>query len=127
MKNVICALILSSVSALAMAQQTTVLPKVTLNNQTVLDTSKCSLPQYNQDELDSNKTGSVQLKFLVTGLGEVLDQKIVTSSGHPSLDQKSLRAISRCEFIPAQRTQVSEFLIGRWIPVTVDWKIDNSK
>lgn len=127
MKNIICALILSSVSALSMAQEARVAPKVTLNNQTVLDTSKCSLPQYTQEELEGNKTGTVTLKFLVTGLGEVLDQRIVTSSGHPSLDQKSLNALSRCEFIPSQRAQISEFLVGRWIPVTVDWKIDNTK
>ena len=47
------------------------------------------------------QAGTSVVQFLIAANGDVLDSKVADSSGHASLDEAAVSALSRCRFKPA--------------------------
>ena len=74
-----------------------------INTPPRLVISSCQKPQYPAEAHASGESGSVELKFVVNGTGEVVESKVVRSSGHERLDTAARSALERCRFEPAIR------------------------
>jgi protein TonB len=61
----------------------------------------CTPPEYPQEAEDMEQTGVSVLQFLIDTDGHVAGSRIESSSGHSSLDNAALRALSQCKFKPA--------------------------
>ncbi len=66
-----------------------------------LDTTSCERPVYPASAARNGDEGTSVGAFLVDAQGRVLDSKIKRSSGHASLDEAFLSAMSACWFNPA--------------------------
>jgi protein TonB len=67
-----------------------------------LDSSQsCAAPQYPEEAEDMEQTGTSVLQFLIGPDGNVEKSIVAGSSGHSSLDQAALQALSICKFKPA--------------------------
>jgi len=64
----------------------------------------CAQPQYPQQAEEMEQTGISVLQFLINANGQVAASRIAESSGHASLDQAALSALSQCKFKPALGT-----------------------
>ncbi len=61
----------------------------------------CAPPQYPEEAEDMEQTGVSVLQFLIDTHGNVLSSRVESSSGHASLDDAAIRALSQCRFKPA--------------------------
>jgi protein TonB len=61
----------------------------------------CAPPEYPEEAEDMEQTGVSVLQFLIDTSGHVAGSRIESSSGHASLDNAALRALSQCKFKPA--------------------------
>ncbi len=61
----------------------------------------CAPPQYPEAAEDMEETGTSVLQFLISPTGAVEQSKVVGSSGHASLDDAAVAALSQCKFRPA--------------------------
>jgi periplasmic protein TonB len=97
-------------------------PKPVVRTEAVIDARKaCDEPEYPAQSRRLEETGSEVLHFLVDVDGRVIDSKIVTSSGHPRLDDAARDALSRCKFKPGTidgKPQQS------WAELKYTWKLD---
>jgi protein TonB len=69
-------------------------------------------PGYPQDALEAGLEGSPKLLLKIDATGRVIEAKLHTSSGVPSLDAAALGVIRRWEFRPAMRN-------GRAVPFEI--------
>lgn len=67
----------------------------------VLDFSTCTKPVWPEAALQAKQTGTVNLSFQVTAAGKVENSSVVSSSGHPALDEAARSGIAKCTFKPA--------------------------
>jgi protein TonB len=85
---------------------------------TIDRSQSCPPPQYPREAEDAGATGVTHLQFVIDADGHVAESRIIKSSGHASLDQAALRALSRCKFNPGmangQRQRASLSLTYRW-------------
>jgi len=61
----------------------------------------CTPPEYPEEAEDMEQTGVSVLQFLIDKNGNVAGSRVEDSSGHASLDNAALRALSQCKFKPA--------------------------
>ena len=61
----------------------------------------CTPPEYPEEAEDMEQTGVSIVQFLIATNGSVISSRIASSSGHESLDNAALRALSICKFKPA--------------------------
>ncbi len=61
----------------------------------------CAPPDYPQEAEDMGQTGTSVVQFLIGADGGVQRSRVAQSSGHASLDDAALRALSVCHFKPA--------------------------
>jgi protein TonB len=61
----------------------------------------CAPPEYPEAAEDMEQTGTSVLQFLIAASGAVLDSRVAASSGHASLDEAAVAALSQCRFRPA--------------------------
>jgi protein TonB len=61
----------------------------------------CAPPEYPQEAEDMEQTGVSVVQFLIDAGGAVVSSRIAASSGHASLDDAAVRALSQCKFKPA--------------------------
>jgi protein TonB len=61
----------------------------------------CTPPQYPEDAEDMEQTGTTIMQFLIGTGGEVVSSRVAISSGHESLDDAAIRALTQCKFKPA--------------------------
>jgi protein TonB len=88
----------------------------------VIDVKKgCRQPDYPASSQRLGETGTVILQFLVGVDGRVKDSKLVTSSGHPQLDDAALDALSGCKFVPGTVDGKAE---ESWAPVKYTFKLN---
>ena len=77
-------------------------PKPTIKSQAGLDPNQtCTPPEYPQAAEDMEQTGTTIMQFLIGTNGAVVSSRVAASSGHASLDDAALRALSACKFKPA--------------------------
>ena len=82
-----------------------------------LDTHDCGTPEYKRDWAIDEESGQVLLSFQVGDNGKVKTIKVVESSGFPSLDSASVRALKRCVFKNATAASKSQ----NWETVRYTW------
>jgi periplasmic protein TonB len=61
----------------------------------------CAAPQYPEAAEDMEQTGTSILQFLISASGAVIQSRVASSSGHASLDEAAVAALSQCKFSPA--------------------------
>jgi protein TonB len=61
----------------------------------------CTPPEYPEAAEDMEQTGVSVLQFLIAPSGAVVTSRVASSSGHESLDDAAVRALSICKFKPA--------------------------
>ncbi len=61
----------------------------------------CTPPEYPQAAEDMEQTGTSVLQFLISATGSVVSSRVASSSGHASLDEAAVAALSQCKFKPA--------------------------
>jgi D-alanyl-D-alanine endopeptidase (penicillin-binding protein 7) len=61
------------------------------------DLASCK-PDYPAVSLKSNESGSVKVKFIIGADSKLRSAKVTKSSGHPALDDATLKALSQCSF-----------------------------
>jgi TonB family protein len=66
----------------------------------IVDFGSCARPTYPKDALRHERTGTVDLRFLVAADGKVKEAKVTSSSGHADLDEAALSALEKCLFKP---------------------------
>jgi TonB family protein len=81
----------------------------------------CKRPEYPKSALMVGATGTSSLSFLIGTDGSVRDAKVLKSSGHASLDQAALSALSLCHFKPATDNGKP---VETWQPVQYVWSIE---
>jgi protein TonB len=88
----------------------------------VIDARKgCREPEYPASSQRLEETGTVLLQFLIGTDGRVKDSKIVTSSGHPRLDEAARDALGSCRFVPGTVDGKPE---ESWAPIKYTWKLN---
>ena len=76
-------------------------PQVTRSVAGLDPNQTCAPPQYPEEAEDMEQTGVSVLQFLIDTHGNVLSSRVASSSGHASLDDAAIRALSQCRFKPA--------------------------
>jgi protein TonB len=61
----------------------------------------CAAPEYPEAAEDMEQTGTSVLQFLISASGAVIQSRVASSSGHASLDEAAVAALSQCRFSPA--------------------------
>jgi protein TonB len=60
----------------------------------------CNKPEYPRSSLVNEETGTVSLSFVISENGNVVESKVVKSSGFKNLDRAAESAFSKCKFKP---------------------------
>ncbi|WP_157778576.1 energy transducer TonB [Massilia violaceinigra] len=61
----------------------------------------CTSPQYPKGSLRNGEEGVVNIAFQVAENGQVIDPRIMKSSGFETLDKAAIGALLKCRFAPA--------------------------
>jgi len=87
----------------------------------VVNASGCAKPEYPPASLRANETGLVVLSFLIGVDGNVLDSKVLRSSGSRRLDEAARKALGLCHFRPGTVDGKPE---QSWARIEYEWKIE---
>jgi protein TonB len=68
----------------------------------VFDAANCKA-EYPKTSLLNEETGVVQMQFLVSAAGKVMESKLEKSSGSRNLDKAAMSAVSNCKFKPGSK------------------------
>jgi bla regulator protein blaR1 len=109
----------SDATAVARAGNTG-LPKHTIDP--VVDFRSCAKPLWPQESLRKEQTGAVTLAFKVGVAGEVLNSKVVESSGFDLLDEAARDGIKLCRFKPGTEDGKP---VAQWTMVKYVWQLAN--
>lgn len=83
--------------------------------------STCALPAYPRDDLQARHTGTVDFEVLLNRGGNVLETRMVKSSGYASLDEAVRAAFVKCRF-----NEVGDAgPVEQWQRIRYVWTIDN--
>lgn len=78
------------------------LPRPAVTKPASLDPNQsCAAPQYPEAAENMGQTGTSVVQFLIGANGSVVQSRVASSSGHTSLDDAALAALSQCKFRPA--------------------------
>ncbi|MDQ1831029.1 energy transducer TonB [Massilia scottii] len=61
----------------------------------------CTSPEYPKGSLRNGEEGLVNIAFQVAEDGQVIDARIMKTSGFETLDKAAIRALLKCRFAPA--------------------------
>lgn len=86
----------------------------------VVDARACEKPPYPPASLRANEIGVVKLSFLIDTNGQVLESKVVGSSGFRRLDEAARSGLALCKFRPATLDGKPE---RTWSAIEYEWKI----
>ncbi len=87
----------------------------------VVDFKTCTKPVWPDGAIAAQRTGNVQLNFLVGTDGKVKQSKIARSSGHPDLDEAARTGIEKCQFRPAIKDGKA---IEKWQMMQYVWTLE---
>lgn|GEM_PF-3017448 len=85
-----------------------------------LKKDSCGIPVYPEVSKRNGDEGKVGLELHVSIDGDVLESKVVISSGFPELDAEAVKFISQCKFNPAQKNGVP---VSVWYPIYHKWRL----
>jgi periplasmic protein TonB len=86
-----------------------------------IDAAKSQEPEYPPISRRLGEQGSVTLEVLVDGKGQVIDEKLVESSGHERLDQAALAGVkANYRFVPGTVDGVPQDM---WYRFKFTWKL----
>ena len=68
-----------------------------------LDMAACAKPDYPKASLMNEEQGKVQMTFVVSVDGKVIDSKLEKSSGFKNLDKQAITSFSKCKFKPGMK------------------------
>ncbi|MCD2519517.1 M56 family metallopeptidase [Massilia sp. G4R7] len=91
------------------------------NTEAVADFSSCKRPEYPEESVKQNHTGTVSLGFLVDARGNVKETRISRSSGHRALDSSAREALAKCSFKPAT---IKGKPVQSWAAVQYVWTLE---
>jgi len=111
----------ASPSAAAFAQTTQAGKASRHDTEAVADFNSCKRPEYPEESIKQNHTGTVSLGFLVDPRGNVKKTRIVRSSGHRALDSSAREALAKCSFVPAK---VKGKPVEAWTAVQYVWTLE---
>ena len=72
----------------------------------------CTEPKRSLGSKIAGERGSVKLRYLVSAEGRVMDGEVTESSGHPRLDDVTLKALGLCEWVPGTHDGVPTEMWG---------------
>jgi TonB family protein len=78
-----------------------------------LNPGTCSPPIYPPQSRRAEESGRVRVEFRMSSQGEVLDAKVIESSGHPRLDQAAVQTVMSCKGRPGTKDGVPIEATGR--------------
>ena len=84
------------------------------------DAKNCKA-EYPKASLMNEEEGNVQMAFLVSADGSVVDSKIEKTSGHKNLDKAAIKSLSACKFKPGTKDGSAA---QTWAKVDYAWKLD---
>ncbi|MET0857110.1 MAG: energy transducer TonB [Telluria sp.] len=82
--------------------------------------SKTCKAEYPKASLMNEEEGNVQVAFLVSTDGTVVDSKIEKTSGHKNLDKAAVKGLSACKFKPGTKDGAPA---QTWAKVDYVWKL----
>ncbi|MFC0131458.1 energy transducer TonB [Massilia eurypsychrophila] len=82
--------------------------------------SKTCKAEYPKASLMNEEEGNVQVAFLVSTDGTVVDSKIERTSGHKNLDKAAVKGLSACKFKPGTKDGAPA---QTWAKVDYVWKL----
>jgi protein TonB len=83
------------------------------------DAKNCKA-EYPKASLMNEEEGNVQVAFLVSADGSVVDSKIEKTSGHKNLDKAAVKGLSACKFKPGTKDGAPA---QTWAKVDYVWKL----
>jgi protein TonB len=83
------------------------------------DAKNCKA-EYPKASLMNEEEGAVQMAFLVSADGSVVDSKIEKTSGHKNLDKAAIKSLSACKFKPGTKDGAPA---QTWTKVDYVWKL----
>jgi bla regulator protein BlaR1 len=87
----------------------------------VVNFSTCAKPVWPEGAIVAQRTGTVQLSFLIGMNGKVKDSKVEHTSGHPDLDEASRTGIQKCTFKPATKAGKP---VESWTSLQYVWTLE---
>ena len=66
-------------------------------------TRSCERPSYPDESRSAGESGTVELRLIVNEAGEIVESKVMRSSGHERLDSAARTSLQLCKFEPATR------------------------
>lgn len=85
-----------------------------------IDKQNCK-PKYPTSSKLNEETGTVTLSFLISPDGQVMESRLVRSSGFRDLDRAAMAALSKCRFQPAIEDDKSTYT---WVDVRHSFDLD---
>ncbi len=107
--SLIAALLLASLGGSAFAAET----------PATFDAKNCKA-EYPKASLMNEEEGNVQMAFLVSTDGSVVDSKVEKTSGHKNLDKAAIKSLSACKFKPGTKDGAPA---QTWTKVDYVWKL----
>jgi protein TonB len=83
------------------------------------DAKNCKA-EYPKASLMNEEEGAVQMAFLVSADGSVLESKVEKTSGHKNLDKAAIKSLSACKFKPGTKDGAPA---QTWTKVDYVWKL----
>jgi TonB family protein len=80
--------------------------------------SVCAKPVWPRADLLANHQGTVTLSFLIGPEGDVLETKVLRSSGYPGLDEAARAGLSKCHFRPGMVNGKPQ---SAWMQIQYRW------
>ena len=87
----------------------------------VVNFKTCAKPAYPAAAISENRTGTVQLGFLIDRTGKVKNSRVEHSSGHADLDEASRTGIEKCIFKPPTKAGKP---IESWTHLQYVWTLE---
>jgi D-alanyl-D-alanine endopeptidase (penicillin-binding protein 7) len=103
------------------AEATAADKKASGDKPAIVDFNTCSKPVWPQAALTEERTGTVQLAFLIGPDGNVKDTRVDHTSGHADLDEAARAGISLCHFKPATRAGKP---VEKWQRMQYVWTLE---
>lgn len=86
-----------------------------------VDFDSCAKPEWPEESLKAEHTGTVTLGFLIGVDGKVKNSRVNSSSGHPLLDEAAREGIQQCSFKPGTRKGKP---IESWMQMKYQWTLE---
>ncbi len=104
----------------AEAQEQVKTPDQFIEKTAAVPERNCEKPRWPKSALNDESHGTVKLEFLIDVGGQVIDSRVIESSGYKTLDEAARKGIAKCKFKPA----IAEGKpVEEWHPMSYSWTI----